>query len=303
MRGNNAILVVGSVALDAIKTPFGKVKDVLGGSATYFSISAVHFVPVNLVAVIGNDFPRKHIVFLKKKGIDLEGLAVAKGKTFRWEGEYGWDFSDPKTCATHLNVFGRFDPQIPPAYRRSKYIFLANIDPRLQEKVLKQVKKPKLIVADTMNYWIEREPKALLKLLKYIDIFLLNESEAKQLTDETNLIKAGKKIINLGPKIAIIKKGEHGVILFSKNNLFSTPAYLLESIVDPTGAGDTFAGGFMGYLAKCQKLNQAALRKAIIYGSIMATFTVEDFSVKRLYSVTLDKVNKRIKEFRKSTSF
>jgi sugar/nucleoside kinase (ribokinase family) len=303
MKKNNSILVVGSVALDTIGTPFGKEKDILGGSATYFSISAANFTPVNLVAVIGQDFPDKYQRLLKRKNIDLRGLVVEKGKTFRWQGDYGWDFSDPQTIATHLNVFGRFDPQIPSVYRASKYVFLANIDPNLQERVLGQVKRPKLIVADTMNYWIENEPKALLKLLKRVDISLLNESEAKQLTKEANLIKAGKKIMKFGPKIVIIKKGEHGVMLFSKNNIFATPAFLLESIVDPTGAGDTFAGGFIGYLATCAKFNQTSLRKAIVYGAIMATFAVEDFSVKRLCSVTRADIGKRIKQFRKFTCF
>ena len=303
MRKNNAILVVGSVALDSIKTPFGNARDVLGGSATYFSVSACNFAPVNLVAVVGGDFPKKHINLLKRKGVDLAGLQIAKGKTFRWRGEYSWDFSDPQTKATQLNVFAKFRPQIPQIYKRSPYLFLANIDPTLQETVLTQVSRPKLIACDTMNYWIANKRKQLLKLLKKVDIFLLNESEARQLSHEANLLKAGKKIIELGPEIVIIKKGEHGVLLFSKNNIFATPAFLLESIVDPTGAGDSFAGGFMGYLAQSRRLDNLSLRRAVIYGSTMATFTVEAFSLNRLQSAKISDINKRVKEFKKLTLF
>ena len=298
-----SVLVVGSIALDTITTPFGKAKDVLGGSATYSSISANVFSPVRLVAVVGRDFPKKHFTLLKDKGIDLEGLQKECGKTFRWEGEYSWDFSNPKTIATHLNVFAEFNPKIPIVYRKSKYVFLANIDPQIQEKVLNQVGKPKLVACDTMNYWIESKRKSLLRLLKRVDIFLLNESEAKELTQEANLIKAGKEVLKFGPQIVIVKKGEHGVVLFSKKHIFVTPAYLMESVYDPTGAGDTFAGGFIGYLAKCKKYNQQVLREAVVYGSIMATFAVEDFSLKRLKTVTMPDVRKRLKEFKQFTSF
>ncbi len=298
-----SVLVVGSIALDTITTPFGKAKDVLGGSATYSSISANVFSPVRLVAVVGRDFPKKHFTLLKDKGIDLEGLQKECGKTFRWEGEYSWDFSNPKTIATHLNVFAEFNPKIPIVYRKSKYVFLANIDPQIQEKVLNQVGKPKLVACDTMNYWIESKRKSLLRLLKRVDIFLLNESEAKELTQEANLIKAGKEVLKFGPQIVIVKKGEHGVVLFSKKHIFVTPAYLMESVYDPTGAGDTFAGGFIGYLAKCKKYNHQVLREAVVYGSIMATFAVEDFSLKRLKTVTMPDVRKRLKEFKQFTSF
>ncbi len=298
-----SVLVVGSIALDTITTPFGKAEDVLGGSATYSSISANVFSPVRLVAVVGRDFPKKHFTLLKDKGIDLEGLQKECGKTFRWEGEYSWDFSNPKTIATHLNVFAEFNPKIPIVYRKSKYVFLANIDPQIQEKVLNQVGKPKLVACDTMNYWIESKRKSLLRLLKRVDIFLLNESEAKELTQEANLIKAGKEVLKFGPQIVIVKKGEHGVVLFSKKHIFVTPAYLMESVYDPTGAGDTFAGGFIGYLAKCKKYNQQVLREAVVYGNIMATFAVEDFSLKRLKTVTMPDVRKRLKEFKQFTSF
>ncbi len=298
-----SVLVVGSIGLDTITTPFGKEKNILGGSAIYSAISAKVFSEVNLVAVVGKDFPRKYINLLKKKGVDLKGLRKEQGKTFRWEGEYGWDFSNPRTISTDLNVFAKFDPEIPSAYQKSEYVFLANIDPQIQAKVLNQVSRPKIVACDTMNYWIENKLKALLKLLRRVDIFLLNESEAKELTQEVNLIKAGKKVLKLGPRIVIIKKGEHGVLLFAQKHVFVTPAYLLESVYDPTGAGDTFAGGFIGYLAKCQRLNQQALREAVVYGTIMATFAVEDFSLRRLKSVSFVDVRKRLKEFKKFTHF
>ena len=298
-----SVLVVGSVALDTITTPFGKAKDILGGSATFSAVSASVFTPVDLVAVVGRDFPKKYINLLKNKGIDLTGLKKEKGKTFRWEGEYGWDFSNPKTIATDLNVFGKFDPIIPKAYRKNKIVFLANIDPEIQEKVLNQVDKPRIVACDTMNYWIETKRNQLLKLLKRVDICLLNEAEAKELVGETNLVKAGKKILKLGPPIVIIKKGEHGVVLFSQKHIFATPAYLLESVYDPTGAGDTFAGGFIGYLAKVKKYNQKSLREAVVCGSIMATFAVEDFSLRKLQKITAVDVRRRLNKFKKLTNF
>jgi len=298
-----SILVVGSVALDTIKTPFAKANNVLGGSATYFSISAKVFSPVKLVAVVGEDFPKKYINFFQQKGIDVQGLEVARGKTFRWEGEYDWNFSDPRTIATHLNVFAAFVPKIPKSYKNSRHVFLANIDPKIQTSVLEQVSKPRLVACDTMNYWIEKKRRSLLKLLKRVDVFFLNGSEAKELTQESNLITAGKKIFKLGPKIVVIKKGEHGVILFSQNNIFVTPAFLLESVYDPTGAGDTFAGGFMGYLARCKKYDQSTLRRAVVFASIMATFAVEDFSLKKLSKVTIADVDQRVREFKKCISF
>lgn len=297
-----SILVIGSVALDTIKTPLEKVKDVLGGSATYFSLSASFFSRVNLVAVVGSDFPARYLRLLQKSGIDLKGLAIEKGKTFRWEGEYGWDFSDPKTISTHLNVFSKFDPQIPPEYRKSNYLFLANIDPQIQENVLGQL-NPRLIICDTMNYWIENKRKYLMRLLKKVDIFLLNESEARQLTFQHSLIKAAKTLNKFGPRLVIIKKGEHGALLFSDSYIFSIPAYLLESIVDPTGAGDTFAGGVIGYLARCNKLSHLNLKKAVAYGAVMATFAVEDFSVRRLLSIDLSDIRKRFKEFQRLSCF
>jgi len=297
-----SILVVGSVALDTIKTPLGKVRDVLGGSAAYFSLSARFFSRVNLVAVVGKDFPLRYVQFFEKHGIDLKGLVIANGKTFRWEGEYGWDFSDPKTVSTHLNVFSKFNPQIPPEYKKSKFLFLANIDPQIQDNVLSQL-NPRLVISDTMNYWIENKRKHLIRLLKKVDIFLLNESEARQLTFQHSLVKAAKALIKFGPRFVIIKKGEHGALLFSDSYIFSIPAYLLESIVDPTGAGDTFAGGVIGYLAQCNKFSYLNLKKAVAYGAVMATFAVEDFSVRHLLSIDFSDIRKRFKEFQRLSCF
>ena len=298
-----SILVVGSVALDTLKTPFTKGKDVLGGSATYFSTSANFFSPVHLVAVVGKDFPSKHVNFLKEKGIDIKGLKFEKGKTFRWEGEYGWDFSNPKTIATHLNVFANFNPIIPEEYKNDKVVFLANIDPEIQRRVLSQIKNPRVVACDTMNYWIENKRKYLLKLLKSIDIFFLNEGEARELTGESNLIKAAKSIFKLGPQKVVIKKGEHGSLFFSENSIFVAPAFLMESIVDPTGAGDTFAGGFMGYIAGKRVIKDSDIRRAIVYGSVMATFAVEGLSLNKLGSIKKDDIKKRFNEFKKLTYF
>ncbi len=299
-----SILVVGSVALDSVETPFGKVENALGGSATYFSISAGYFAPVNLVAVVGEDFPDKYYPVFKKHGIDIRGLEVVRGSTFRWKGKYGYDLSNPETIYTHLNVFEAFSPKIPPEYKRSDAVFLANINPELQMHVLDQVENPRLTACDTMNYWIENKKSALLKLLKKIDIFLLNEGEARRLVDESNLLKCGRAIIGMGPKKVIIKKGENGVLLFSRNSVFSAPAYPLETINDPTGAGDTFAGGLMGYLRKSGRLtSDTEIRRGIVYGTVLASYTVEDFSVRRLSGITYADVQKRYNDYRRLTRF
>lgn len=297
-----SILVVGSVALDTVKTPRGKVKDVLGGSATYFSISASFFSSVNLVAVAGRDFPSHYLNLLKKRGIDLEGLVIKEGKTFRWEGEYGCNFGDAKTLSTSLNVFAKFNPQIPQEYKKSKYLFLANIDPQIQKRVLEQL-NPKLVACDTMNYWIENKRNYLLKLLKKIDILLLNESEARLLTYQYSMVKAAKSLVKLGPEIVIIKKGEYGSLVVSNKYIFSIPAFLLKSIADPTGAGDTFAGGVVGYLAGCNKFTRLNLKRAVAYGAVMATFAIEDFSVRRLSSVSSGDIRRRFKEFQRLSYF
>lgn len=294
-----SILIVGSIALDTVKTPYGKKKNILGGSAVYSSISASFFSPVSLVAVIGEDFPQKYLAKIAKKRINLQGVKIEKGRTFRWEGEYDQKFCDPQTISTHLNVFSNFNPIVPQNYRTHKYIFLANIDPSLQQKVLSQIKHPKLVVADTMNYWIKEKKASLLKTLKKVDLFLLNESEAKQLTAENTILKAAKKILKMGPKIVIIKRGEYGAVLIKNNYIFCLPAYLLEKVVDPTGAGDSFAGGVIGYLAKQKSINEQTLRNALIYGTVMASFAVESFSLEKLFSINKTDINFRIKQFKK----
>lgn len=299
-----AILVVGSVALDSIKTPSGEKTDCLGGSATFFSISASYFSTVNVVAVVGEDFPKKHISFLKKrKNIDLSGLQVKKGKTFRWRASYECDINNPQTLDTQLNVFGEFNPIIPAEYRLCQYLFLANIDPDLQSNILKQIVRPKIIACDSMNYWIKTKRQPLQRLLKNVDIFFTNDSEARMLGQTDNLLKAAKYILGLGPKISIIKKGEHGVLFCSSHSSFIAPAYLLENVVDPTGAGDTFAGGFMGYLASQPRITDAGLRKAVVYGTIMASFSVESFSVDRLAGLKKSDIQKRYRQFVRLTRF
>jgi len=298
-----SILVVGSVALDSVKTPFGRRDNILGGSATFFSIAASFFTKVNIVATVGEDFPKKNVELFKKRGIGLEGLAVSKGKTFHWKGFYDYDLNTAHTIATHLNVFRDFDPKVPADLRDSKYVFLANIDPDLQRSVLGQMRGPRLVALDSMNYWISNKERSLRRILDRIDIFLLNDAEARQLSGESNLIRAAQAILRFGPKAVIIKRGEYGVLYFSKGSHFVAPAYLLESIYDPTGAGDAFAGGLMGYLSRSRKADDSAIRKGIIYGSILASFTVEDFSVNRLLSISMKDIRGRYERFRKITRF
>lgn len=298
-----SILVVGSVALDTVKTPFGKVEDALGGSGTYFSISASYFTKVNLVAVVGEDFPTRHVKLLEHHGVDLEGLKRVPGKTFRWKGQYTYDLNQAETLDTQLNVFASFKPEIPKNYRDAKYVFLGNIDPELQLEVLKQVKHPRLVACDTMNFWINGKRPQLKKTLKHVDILVINEAEVRQLADETNLVKAAKAIMSWGPKSLVVKRGEYGALFFGKNHIFSAPAYPLEAIADPTGAGDTFGGGFMGYLASCENAGQTDIRRAIIFGSVMASFNVEDFSLNRLSKLKKPEINRRFNQFKKLTHF
>ena len=298
-----SLLVVGSVAIDSVETPFGKKDEVLGGSATYFSYSASFFSPVKLVAVVGNDFPRRHIRILKQRGIDLDGLEIKQGKTFRWKGKYGYDLGDVETVYTKLNLFSSFAPHIPRHYKKSPYLFLANIDPALQMGILNQVDKPKLIALDTMKHWIEKKRKELIKTLKFVDVLILNSSEARELTQEPGLVKAARQMLKLGPQMAVIKKGEDGSLLASKSLFFSAPAYPLEAVKDPTGAGDSFAGGFMGYLARSKRWSESNIKKAVIYGSIMASFNVEDFSLNRLRRLKPEEINARYREFKRLTHF
>ena len=298
-----SILVVGSAALDTVETPFGTVEDALGGSAIYFSAAASYFAPVNLVAVVGDDFPKEKIEFLKKKNVDFSGLEVADGKTFRWGGKYGFDLNDRDTLFTHLNVFEKFEPKIPNSYKNSEYIFLANIGPDLQMDVLKQIQSPKLVALDTMNYWIGGDLPALRETLKRVDVLIVNDSEVRQLAYEANLVKSSKIVQEMGPKTLIIKKGEHGALLITQDSFFWAPAYPLEFIYDPTGAGDTFAGGFMGYMAKSDDISIDNLKRAVVFGSTMASFCVEKFSLERLENLTEEEIRKRFYEFWQMTNF
>ena len=298
-----SILVVGSAALDTVETPFGTVEDALGGSAIYFSAAASYFAPVNLVAVVGDDFPKEKIEFLKKKNVDFGGLEVADGKTFRWGGKYGFDLNDRDTLFTHLNVFEKFEPKIPNSYKNSEYIFLANIGPDLQMDVLKQIQSPKLVALDTMNYWIGGDLPALRETLKHVDVLIVNDSEVRQLAYEANLVKSSKIVQEMGPKTLIIKKGEHGALLITQDSFFWAPAYPLEFIYDPTGAGDTFAGGFMGYMAKSDDISIDNLKRAVVFGSTMASFCVEKFSLERLENLTEKEIRKRFYEFWQMTNF
>lgn len=293
------LLVVGSLGLDTVATPFDIVEDALGGSATYISLSASYFGgPVELVGVVGSDFPKKYIRTLEDHAIDLEGLQIIEGgKTFRWSGKYHYDLNVRDTLFTELNVFEKFDPIIPDSFKKAKYICLGNIDPVLQAKVLDQMEAPQFIVCDTMNFWIEGKKDELLQLLPRVDVLIINDSEARLLAHEPNLIRAARKIRELGPKILIIKKGEHGALLFTEETIFSAPAYPMETIYDPTGAGDSFAGGFIGYLYKTRDLSPDSLKRAVIYGSTMASFCVEKFSTTGLEDLSYLQIQDRYREF------
>jgi sugar/nucleoside kinase (ribokinase family) len=298
------LLVVGSLALDTVETPFDKVEEALGGSATYISLAASYFAgPVYLVGTVGEDFPQRYVDLLGAHDIDLEGLKVEQGKTFRWGGKYHYDLNVRDTLFTELNVFEKFDPIIPEKFRKAQFICLGNIDPVLQLKVLDQMDKPQFVVCDTMNYWIEGRKDELLKLLKRVNVLIINDSEARLLAQEPNLIKAARMIREMGPEILIIKKGEHGALLFTEDTVFSAPAYPMESIFDPTGAGDTFAGGFIGYLHRTQDLSSENMKCAIVYGSAMASFCVEKFSISGLENLSYLKVQGRFREFLKLSRF
>ncbi len=299
-----SILVVGSVALDTIRTPFGSVKDALGGSATYFAYAASFFAPVRVVAAVGQDFPPSALKLLKDRGISLEGLEQSGGKTFRWTGAYENDMNAAQTLATELNVLAEFSPKVPAAYKSTPYVFLANVDPDQQMALLDQMKSPKLVGCDTMNLWITHKQPSLKKLLKKVDVFLLNDGEARQLTGLTNLMKAGHALLKLGPKVVVIKKGEHGAILLTPDFFFVSPAYPVEDVFDPTGAGDCFAGGFFSSLSTTSNpFDEVSLRRAVIFGTVMASFNVESFSLDRLKTVTPEQIIKRYGEFKRYTHF
>jgi sugar/nucleoside kinase (ribokinase family) len=298
-----SILVVGSVAYDTVETPFGRAEKVLGGSASFFSVAASFFAPVNLVAVVGDDFSEKAMAAFQGRPIDLEGLERTAGKTFHWQGKYSYDLNARETVCTDLNVFEFFKPRIPDRYRRSEHVFLGNIDPVLQRQVLDQVERPQLVVCDTMNFWISGKPEEVRRTLAGVDILLVNDAEARQLSGEWNVVKAARAIRAMGPRTLVIKKGEHGVLMFSEEGSFAAPAYPLEEVFDPTGAGDTFAGGFLGALAGSAKLDEAALRRAVIMGSTLASFCVEAFSLDRLLTLSRPEIDARYRLFKRLTHF
>jgi sugar/nucleoside kinase (ribokinase family) len=297
------VLVVGSVALDSVETPFGKADEVLGGSGTYFSSSASHFTPVQLVGVVGSDYPVDKLAPLAARGVDLGGVEKADGESFRWRGRYRHDLNSAETLETRLGVFSHFKPKIPAQFRNAPFVFLANIDPRLQLEVLQQVEKPTLVACDTMNFWIESRRADLLTLLGKVDLITLNDGEARQLTEQANLVKAARWILDKGPTHVIIKKGEHGAFMFTRDTIFFAPAYPLEDIFDPTGAGDSFAGGFIGHLAATGDLSEANLRRAVVYGSAMGSFAVEGFSNTRLLELTRADIERRVQAFARLVHF
>jgi sugar/nucleoside kinase (ribokinase family) len=297
------VLVVGSVALDSVETPFGRADDALGGSATYFAASASHHTRVQLVGVVGTDYPMEKLQALVARGVDLSGLERAEGESFRWRGRYRHDLNSAETLETRLGVFSHFRPKIPAQFKRAKYVFLGNIDPRLQIEVLAQVEKPKLVACDTMNFWIESRRDDLVQLLGRVDLITVNDAEARQLTGEANLVRAARWIMEHGPRTVIIKKGEHGAFMFHGDRVFYAPAYPLEAVFDPTGAGDSFAGGFMGYLARTDDLSEANLRRAVVFGSAMGSFVVEGFSITRLLEIGPDDIARRVADFHTLVSF
>lgn len=298
-----SIIVLGTVALDTVKTPFGSKKHMLGGSAAHFSMSARIFSKVNLVAIIGEDFPAEYVEFLRKKGVILTSLIKEKGKTFKWEGEYRGDLNTALTLNTELGVLSAFQPCVSCEQKKIRHIFLANVDPDIQRHLLESMRSPSLVGLDSMNYWIHHKRNSLLRLLKKVDIYVANDQEARDLSGENNLIKAAKCLSGYGPRMILVKKGEHGVIFYSDEFIFSIPAYPTDKVVDPTGAGDTFAGGFMGYLAKAKKINSGAIRKAIAYGTIAASFNVEDFGLARTARLTMRDLTQRFADFRRFVLF
>ncbi len=298
-----SILVLGTVALDNVRTPAGFKKQMLGGSAAHFSMAARLFVPVSLVAIVGKDFPEKHIHFLQAKGINLTSLIRSEGKTFQWSGEYSGDLNTAITLSTELGVLVSFKPRISEAQKDTKYVFLANVDPDIQRHLLAHMRSPRLVALDSMNYWIGHKRRSLLRLLKKVDIYVANDQEARSLSGEDNLIKAARRLRSFGPEMVLIKKGEHGVLFYSDKFIFSLPAYPADKVVDPTGAGDTFAGGFMGYLAQAKSINAQSIKKALALGTIAASFNIEDFGLNRTARLTLKDLQRRLAQFKKCIMF
>jgi sugar/nucleoside kinase (ribokinase family) len=298
-----ALLVVGSVALDTLETPFGRREDVLGGSASYFSVCASFFTPTRAVAVVGEDFPEEHVRFLASRGVDLAGLVRRPGRTFRWKGRYEFDLNTAHTLETQLNVFAEFRPDLPAHFRDSEYVFLGNIDPDLQRAVLDQVRAPRLVACDTMNFWISSKRESLLRTLRRVDLLFVNDAEARQLAGEHNIVKAAQAILTMGPRRVVVKRGEYGALFFGGDEVFAASAYPLADVFDPTGAGDSFAGGFMGYLARAGRVERAVLRRAIVLGGVLASFAVEEFSLDRLRRLTADEIRGRYGDFRQLGHF
>lgn len=297
------LMVVGSVALDSVYTPFGETADALGGSAVYFSVAAALLAPVKVVGVIGNDYPTRELDRLAPRGIDWSGVERADGESFRWKGKYSYDLQSRETLETRLGVFATFRPKLPAAWRSTEYLFLGNIDPELQLNVLEQLDQPKLVVCDTMNYWIQGKRPELLKLLERVDILLVNDGEARELSGNWNIHKAGRWILERGPKRVVIKQGEYGALLIEPTRTFYVPAFPLEEVFDPTGAGDAFAGGFVGYLAHGGQLDAAHLRRAMIYGSALGSFAVERFGLERLIDLETEELHERVRQFKELTAF
>lgn len=298
-----SILVVGTVAFDSIETPFGSAERILGGSASYFALGASFFAPVRIVGVIGQDFPQEYLDLFTQRNIDLEGVKKESGDTFHWRGRYHEDINVRDTLELHLNVLAGFVPDLPERCRDAEYVFLGNIDPLMQLEVLNQIRRMRLVVCDTMDHWIRESLDGLRQVLKRIEMLVINDSEARLLSGQSNIVRAAREILKMGPKVVLIKRGEYGVLQFSDSSIFATPAYPLEEVFDPTGAGDSFAGGFLGQLARSGELTQQGIRRAIVYGSVVASFTVEDFGVKRLTSVTLRDIEERYKSFVQLTDF
>lgn len=300
-----SIVVVGSMAFDTLETPFGKADKVWGGSATYFSLAASYFSSVQCVSVVGDDFPAQNLELLSKKGVDVTGIQHAAGKTFHWAGRYGWDLNEAQTLSTALNVFESFRPNLPNAYKKSPFVFLGNIDPELQVGVLSQIEKPEFIALDTMNFWIQSKKPALVDAIRRVHALIINEGEIRQLTERRNLVDAAKVVQAWGPTIVVVKRGEYGAMLFAGSKLFAIPALPLQEVKDPTGAGDSFAGGFVGYLASLPKLDvsEPTLRKAVVQGCVMASFTVQDFGPQRLIDISKQSLSARLDEFVQLTRF
>lgn len=298
-----SILVVGTVAFDSIETPHGLAERVLGGSASYFAVAASFFSPVKIVGIVGEDFPEDYLEIFSQRGVDLQGLKRAPGETFHWRGRYHEDLNVRDTVELHLNVLTGFSPTLPESYRDAEYVFLGNIDPGMQIEVLSQLRRMRLVACDTMDHWIQGSGEALRKLLQRIEMLIINDSEARLLSGEHNIVRAARSILKMGPKVVLIKRGEYGVLQFSDSSVFATPAYPLEEVFDPTGAGDSFAGGFLGHLARSGDRGQGGLRRAIVYGSVVASFTVEDFGLQRLTRLSVEEIEERYQRFIELTDF